>query len=104
MGEGGVLQGLETVGVFVIWTGAMADLPMRCKLYKNPQWTALRACDACGIDGSRVSMSATKFLGCVASCPCTACQRAMHSDAYVHQAGPLLNLPFLTALARTPGT
>lgn len=67
VGPDGVVHGQETVGVFVLWTGAMADLPMRCKMYKNPQWSALHACDACGVVG--VKHGAVKFLGCVVVAP-----------------------------------
>jgi hypothetical protein len=63
LSEDGVAQHLENVGVFVLWTGAMADLPMRCKLYKNLQWSALRACDQCTITGAKNKNQAVKFLG-----------------------------------------
>lgn len=56
---------LEEVGVFVLWTGTMADLPMRCKLYRNVHWAATHACDQCGIQGSRPDRAPpTRFFGC----------------------------------------
>jgi hypothetical protein len=38
--------------VFVVWTGIMCDLPMRCKMYRNPQWSSIWLCDRCGVKGT----------------------------------------------------
>lgn len=49
---------LEEVGVFVLWSGTMADLPMRNKLYKNMGWNANNPCDACTIRTQRAANDA----------------------------------------------
>jgi hypothetical protein len=49
--EAGEIVGIETVGVFLLWTGIMCDLPMRCKMYRNVQWNAYHPCEQCGIRG-----------------------------------------------------
>jgi hypothetical protein len=47
----GKIIGIEKVGIFLIWTGIMCDLPMRCKMYRNVQWNAYHPCEQCGIRG-----------------------------------------------------
>jgi hypothetical protein len=66
---------LEEVGVFVLWTGTMCDLPMRNKLYKNLGWNANSPCDACGIRTRRppgrhgAAPPAGSILGCAHAQP-----------------------------------
>jgi hypothetical protein len=69
----GQVCGTEKVGVFVLWTGMMADLPMRCKMYKNVQWSATYFCDRCGLKGMKGQVeegrtTAVKALGCDPLC------------------------------------
>jgi hypothetical protein len=69
----GQVCGTEKVGVFVLWTGMMADLPMRCKMYKNVQWSATYFCDRCGLKGMKGQveegrMTAVKAVGCDRLC------------------------------------
>jgi hypothetical protein len=65
----GKVCGTERVGVFVLWTGMVADLPMRCKLYKNVQWSATYFCEQCGLKGEKAKfeggrMGAVRAMGC----------------------------------------
>jgi hypothetical protein len=59
----GAPQRLEEVGIFAVWAGAVADLPMRARLYKNVPWTTYLACDQCSMRCHRVNKS-MKLLGC----------------------------------------
>lgn len=61
--ESGRPRAREEVGVFVYWTGTMADMPMRCKVYKRLSWSAYLGCGQCGLRGVR--HEGMNLLGCV---------------------------------------
>ena len=64
--ENGSPVGIITLCVFVLFTGIMADSPMRNKIYKNLQWNGLMACDFCTLAGVKLGYKVTKFFGCAA--------------------------------------
>ena len=57
----GEVNGTHEIDVFGICTGIMADSPMRNKVFKNVQWTGLRACDFCTLVGEKGNSNSTKF-------------------------------------------
>ena len=65
----GGVDGTREVGIFVLWTGDVADLPMRCKLNNNLEWGAYLPCDLCTNRGDYIGRG-VKHLGY--SKPCDA--------------------------------
>lgn len=63
--QDGNLAGLQEVGVFVLWTAEMADLPMRCKVFKHLQWGSPNACEGCyNVAETGAFTDPTSHVGC----------------------------------------